>query len=50
MYSLPKTGVAIVTVGGVALARPILAVGVAAALLVVGVALRVSGRRGRRRA
>lgn len=46
MYGgLPKTGVTMMTVGGIAVARPLLAVGIAIALIAVGVVLRVTGNR-----
>jgi hypothetical protein len=45
MYGLPKTGITMMTVGGVAVARPLLAVGIAIALITVGVVLRITGNR-----
>lgn len=45
MYGLAKTGSAMLTVGGIAVARPLLAAGIAVALIAVGVVLRISGNR-----
>lgn len=45
MYGLPKTGTAMLSVGGIAVARPLLAVGIAIALIAIGVVLRVTGNR-----
>lgn len=45
MYGLPKTGLGMMTVGGIAVARPVLAVGIAIVLIAVGIVLRFSGNR-----
>lgn len=45
MYSLPKTGIGAITVGGVAIYYPWVAAGVAVILVGLGIALRITGRR-----
>lgn len=46
MYGkLPVTGLGAITVGGVAMARPVVALAVAAVFIVAGLALWVTGRR-----
>jgi hypothetical protein len=45
MYGLAKTGFATVTVGGIAVARPLLAAGIAVVLVSAGIVLRITGRR-----
>lgn len=45
--NLPQTGIAVLTIGGVGIAQPVLAAGIGLLILGIGVALRLSGRRRR---